>query len=123
MPVTGGMPDFKAKGPATESNGERLDSMLLPEEKVMASNAPVLSPTKSAAPTEHADMPEAAPNTRNTPVVLTAASNVEILAGQVATLADLRRDLRRRAESRPTGGFQPMMRDREIRIDVIRSSF
>lgn len=123
LPVTSSMPDFKAKVPATESNGERLDSSPHPEEKVMASSAPVLSPAKSASPPEHADMPEAAPNKQDTTVVLTAANNVEILAGQVATLADLRRDLRRRVENRTFMDYLPTTRPGEIRIDVIRSSF
>jgi hypothetical protein len=115
--------DDKVKVPVVELNGDRGGSSPLPEERMIASSGPSFSPVKTTMPAEQANTPEVPPDTHNPHVVLTAASNVEILAGQIATLADLRRDLRRRAENRVADNLQPPRQDREIRIDVFRSSF
>jgi hypothetical protein len=55
-------------------------------------------------------------------IVLTARSQM-VDAGQIATLADLKRSLRQRSAFRLPSGSLAAARDRQIRLDVIKGSF
>lgn len=92
--------------------------------------APNEGTAKSEAGMRTADMkvePGAEPTagartSQPTRIVLTASAQT-VDAGQIATLADLKRSLRQHSTFRLTPGSLTAARDRQIRLDVIKGSF
>ena len=88
--------------------------------------AAVASPTMTAEPSlEPAAAPVNVPAVTATmaPRIVLAASTGAVNAGQIATLADMRKSLNRRPNGLSTADLRQQARDGQVRIDLIKGSF
>jgi hypothetical protein len=116
-------PDYKAKFPTVAPS---LDDDIRDETpETVASNATTtesnVKPAVETTTSEATATKESAPN-QPVRIQLIAAAN-PVGAGQMATLADIRRSLRNRNGALSSRELRESLKDKEIRVDVIRGSF